>query len=388
MGYNWTLNENGNIVFPIPEAVKTPWFRSTGEIPHTCEYFNGTMYEKIEETAKKHPLNIAMDFMGKHITYKYMIDQINLCAKSLRILGIRENDRVTIAMPNCPQAIYMLYATNLVGAVANMIHPLSAEKEIENYLNMSGSVMVVTLDQFYHKIEAIRHNTKIQNVIIARIRDELTRPIRVGYMLTEGRKIQKIPKEAPVFQWPDFMSLGRHCGYEYRVKRHPDDPAAILYSGGTTGTTKGIVLTNLNFNALGLKKLITTCYATSPITYTQLSLFEEEEISYSVGEGKKPYKIEITEVTDVNGDSTVDLSDVEYLLKNKKNALTLLNEDGDFRSSECIALLDECDIVVTNPPFSLMKEYIPLLMRKNKEFIILGNVNHITLSEIKPFVLR
>ncbi len=84
----------------------------------------------------------------------------------------------------------------------------------------------------------------------------------------------------------------------------------------------------LNFNALGLKKLITTCYATSPITYTQLSLFEEEEISYSVGEGKKPYKIEITEVTDVNGDSTVDLSDVEYLLKNKKNALTLLNEDG------------------------------------------------------------
>ena len=144
----------------------------------------------------------------------------------------------------------------------------------------------------------------------------------------------------------------------------------------------------LNFNALGLKKLITTCYATSPITYTQLSLFEEEEISYSVGEGKKPYKIEITEVTDVNGDSTVDLSDVEYLLKNKKNALTLLNKDGDFRSSECIALLDECDIVVTNPPFSLMKEYIPLLMRKNKEFIILGNVNHITLSEIKPFVLN
>ena len=263
MAYNWTLNEEGKIVFPIPEEVKTPWFRSTGDLPHTCEYFNGTMYEKVEETAKKHPLNIALDFMGKHITYKYMIDQINLCAKSLRILGIRENDKVTIAMPNCPQAIYMLYATNLVGAVANMIHPLSAEKEIENYLNMSGSVMVVTLDQFYHKIEAIRQNTKVQNVIIARIRDELTRPIRVGYMLTEGRKIAKIPKEAPVFQWPDFMQLGRHCGYEYRVKRNPDDPAAILYSGGTTGTTKGIVLTNLNFNALA-----TQVIAANPIYRT------------------------------------------------------------------------------------------------------------------------
>ena len=170
MANKWTLNEKGNIVFPVPETVKIPWDKSRGELPLTVEYFNGTMYEKVEETAKKHPLMIALDFMGKHITYKYMIDQINLCAKSLRVLGIRENDRVTIAMPNC--------------------HPLSAEKEIENYLNMSDSVMVITLDQFYHKIEAIRKNTKIQNVIIARIRDELTRPIRVGYMLTEGRKIQ------------------------------------------------------------------------------------------------------------------------------------------------------------------------------------------------------
>ncbi len=250
MEYKSVINENGNIEFPIPETVKTPWFKSIGNLPKTLEYTNGTIYEKVEAVAKKYPMNIALDFMGKHITYKYMVDQINLCAKSLRILGIRENDRVTIAMPNCPQAIYMLYAVNLVGAVANMVHPLSAEKEIENYLNMSNSVMVVTLDQFYHKIEAIRKNTKIQNVIIARIRDELTRPIKVGYMLTEGRKIAKIPADAPVFQWPDFMGLGRHCGYEYRVERKPEDPAAILYSGGTTGTTKGIVLTNLNFNAL------------------------------------------------------------------------------------------------------------------------------------------
>ncbi len=255
--YNWTLNENQKIVFPIPEGVKTPWFESLGEQPKTLEYFNGTMYEKVEEIAKKHPLNIALDFMGKHISYRHMIDQINLCAKSLRVLGIRENDKVTIAMPNCPQAIYMLYAVNLVGAIANMVHPLSAEKEIENYLNMSNSVMVVTLDQFYHKIEAVRKNTKVQNVIIARIKDELTRPIKVGYMLTEGRKIEKIPSDAPVFQWPDFMGLGKHCGYEYKVKRSAEDPAAILYSGGTTGTTKGIMLTNLNFNALSEQVIAT-----------------------------------------------------------------------------------------------------------------------------------
>lgn len=142
----------------------------------------------------------------------------------------------------------------------------------------------------------------------------------------------------------------------------------------------------LNFNALGLKKLITTCYATSPIIYTQLSLFSDKDITYTTG--KKPYKIEILEVEDINGDSTIDLTDVECLLRNKKNVLTLLNGDGDFRSEECISLLKECDIVVTNPPFSLMKEYIPLLMKNNKKFIILGNVNHITLYEIKPFILN
>ena len=142
----------------------------------------------------------------------------------------------------------------------------------------------------------------------------------------------------------------------------------------------------LNFNALGIKKLITTCYAASPIIYTQLTLFSDEVI-YAVEDRKKPYKIEITEVKNINGDTTVDMSDVEYLLKNRRNVLTLLKGDGDFRSEECLELLNECDIVVTNPPFSLMKEYIPLLVKKKKEFIILGNVNHITFAEVKPFIL-
>ncbi|MBQ0018867.1 MAG: AMP-binding protein [Clostridiales bacterium] len=248
--YTWTTDADGNIVFPIPEGVNTPWFASCGNLPKTLTYFNGTIFEKVADTAKKYPNNTALTFMGKNISYKQMVEQIDICAKSLRVLGIRENDKITIAMPNCPQAIYMLYAINEVGAIANMVHPLSAEREIENYLNMSGSVMVVTLDQFYHKIEAIRANTKIQNVIIARVKDALSKPIKVGYMLTEGRKIAKIPSSAPVFQWPEFMKLGKHCAYNYKVKRKPNDVAAILYSGGTTGTTKGIELSNLNFNAL------------------------------------------------------------------------------------------------------------------------------------------
>lgn len=140
----------------------------------------------------------------------------------------------------------------------------------------------------------------------------------------------------------------------------------------------------MNFNALGLKKLIATCYATSPVIYTQLTLFGEEEVIAQEDNKKKPYKVEITEVTDENQDGRVDLSDVEYLLKNKKNVLTLLEGDGDFRSDECIELLKEADVVVTNPPFSLFREYVAQLMDYNKDFIIIGNQNAVTYKEIFP----
>lgn len=134
----------------------------------------------------------------------------------------------------------------------------------------------------------------------------------------------------------------------------------------------------LNFNSLGLKKLIATCYAPSTIAGIQLDLFEEVKIEKSE---KQAYKIEIEEITDENGDGSIDLSDVEYLLRNNKNVLTLLNGDGDFRSNECIELLKQSDIVVTNPPFSLFKEFISILNEYKKSFIIIGNTNALKYKE-------
>ena len=228
-----------------------------GDIPMHLEYFEGSMFDKVLDIANRYPNNVAFDFMGRSTTYKKMVEEIENCARALKTIGVREGDRVTIALPNCPQAIYMFYAVNLVGAVCNMIHPLSAEKEIEFYLNASHSVTAITLDQFYHKFENIRQNTGIVNIIIASVKDELSKPVRAGYMLTEGRKIRKIPKDAPVIRWREFMAMSRHCFYNYKVERKSDDPAVILYSGGTTGTTKGIVLTNKNFNALGQQVIAT-----------------------------------------------------------------------------------------------------------------------------------
>ena len=140
----------------------------------------------------------------------------------------------------------------------------------------------------------------------------------------------------------------------------------------------------MNFNHLGLKKLIATCYDDSPIAYTQFNIWGESKTIPN--KNRHPYKIEINEVQDYNQDGATDLADVEYLLKNKKNSMTLLKGNGDFRSEECIELLKQSDIVITNPPFSLFHEYIEQLIRYNKKFLIIGNQNAITYKDIFPLI--
>lgn len=148
----------------------------------------------------------------------------------------------------------------------------------------------------------------------------------------------------------------------------------------------------MNFNSLGLKKLISTCYSDSPITGVELQYYEDEygQLSFKpvdgAGHKKHPYKVEITEVTDENADGRTDLADVEYLIKNKSNTLTLLKGDGDFRSDECKEMLKEADIVCTNPPFSLFREFISQLEEYSKQYLIVGNLNNITYKEVAPLI--
>ena len=246
-------------------TAKTPWAPFMGEVPMHLDYFEGSMFQAVEKIARQYPENVAFDFMGKPTTYPEMIREIERCARALHAIGVKENDKVTIAMPNCPQAIYMFYAVNLVGAIGNMIHPLSAEKEIELYLTVSESKTAITLGQFYQKFANIRANTQVENLIIADIKDALSPVMKLGFdvknivdpiskAIKKHSKIQwtpKVPKDAPVLLWKDFIARADSVKEEYRIHHKGEDPAVILYSGGTTGTTKGIVLTNRNFNALG-----------------------------------------------------------------------------------------------------------------------------------------
>ena len=232
-------------------TVKTPWAPWMGDIPMHLEYDQGSMIGMVEKTAREYPNVTACEFMGSSISYAGLVRMVHACARALRQIGIREGDRVTLCMPNAPQTVVMFYAVNMVGAIANMVHPLSAEAEIAFYLNDSRSVAALTPDQFYGKFAALRENTPcLKHLIIADVADALSPLKRLGYRLTGGRKIPRIPADADMIPWKRFIAEGALFSGDPRLERAADDPAVILYSGGTTGTTKGILLSNLNFNAL------------------------------------------------------------------------------------------------------------------------------------------
>lgn len=235
-------------------TIKTPWVSSYGQVPEHLDYPDLSMVDLIEQNATAYPDLIAYDFLGKTVTYKEFLEKIHQCAKGLRALGIEPGDKVTVCMPNTPQGIILFYALNKMGGIPNMVHPLSSEGEIEFYLNLSESKGMLVLDAFYPKVAAIRDKTpNLKYVIVASIATELSLVKSLGFKATKGRKIAKIDKSEPIVKWVDFMKLSHTWRGDYEVHRKGNDPAAILYSGGTSGITKGILLSNLNFNALAMQ---------------------------------------------------------------------------------------------------------------------------------------
>ncbi len=233
--------------------VSAPWEKFYKKKELNIKVPNISIYDLLEKRASEIPTAPAIHYYGKNISYKSFLKQIDQAAKAFRSQGVRSGDVVTICMPNIPEALICFYGLNKIGAIANMIHPLSAEEEIKNYLNSTNSVMLIMIDTVLDKIKAIINETNVYKTVVVSPKESMPIVLGIGYFISKGINYNSLNIKGQFMRWSEFMLLGYKYNGNYKVKLGKDDPAVILHSGGTTGSPKGIILSNGNFNAMALQ---------------------------------------------------------------------------------------------------------------------------------------
>jgi long-chain acyl-CoA synthetase len=228
-----------------------PWLQFYGDVPHTLDYPEIALHEAVMRTVERIPDAVAFDFLGRTGTYRELGDAIDRCADAFAALGIGPGERITISMPTSPQGVIAFYAATKLGAVASMIHPLSTPSEITHYLDLSRSRFALTLDAFFDSFAKTEPQLPLQALVLTRISDYLPALKRPAFWLTRGRKMPKVPPDPRVRWWANLMRT-KHA----EAPASPTPPrelVSILYSGGTTGKPKGIMLSHHNFVTEGMQ---------------------------------------------------------------------------------------------------------------------------------------
>ena len=227
-----------------PENKEKPWLKYYGDVPESLNYFNGSMYDYLKDTASKNEKRSAYSFYGNEVTFKSFMKKIDKVASALKEFNIVENECVTICMPNTPESFALIYAVNKIGAICNIIHPLSSTQDIERALKETNSSIIFCSDVAMPKARHI----KVKHFIMVPTSESLGTILKTLYNIKSSLNMRL---EEGMLTWHEFLNYGTK--EDTYVKRDPKSPAAIIYSGGTTGKPKGIIISNANFNAMALQ---------------------------------------------------------------------------------------------------------------------------------------
>lgn len=236
------------------EEKSRPWLKFYDEqgTPKEIDFPDCSMVDMVMQSAEKWPDNVAYSYYGHKVTYKNFVKKIEKTARALKNYGVKEGDRVTICMPNTPEGITMVYAVNMVGAVCNMVHPLSSEKELEYYIKVADSKYVMVIDAVFDKIYKLRDTAQLERIIVVRPSDGLGFLKKKLYTALHVKKVRLPSNDSRVVLWEDFIANSYFYQGNYHEERGGNDLAVIMYSGGTTGAPKAVMLSNLNVNAESL----------------------------------------------------------------------------------------------------------------------------------------
>lgn len=234
-----------------PKHNNQPWLDYYSREERSIKFTTKSIYNYMKDSVGDDKDYIALNYFDNRISYNEFFDNINTCAKALRSYGVKEGDVVTICLPNMPEALYAFYACNKIGAIADMVHPLSSPEQIKFYLNENKSRFLFLVDFNYDKFKDVIPMTLVYKTILVSPKLSMPLALTLGYTLTRQLGMKK-PKlsDSDYMSWKDFMVKGVSYNKEFAADVKKDDVAVILHSGGTTGTPKGIMITNYSFNAL------------------------------------------------------------------------------------------------------------------------------------------